>query len=101
MNFIPSVVAIVFEDSMSSQRKTRHRVLTGVRKRSASIACHHRRVSRAFTRWSNNFFGLFREAEFCKVGNMSGIFPSCSDEDKRIRPEKPVIKHGIFPSTSR
>ena len=33
------------------------------------------------------------------MGNMSGIFPSCSEEDKRIRPEKPVIKDGIFPST--
>ena len=36
-----------------------------------------------------------------KLGNMSGIFPSCSEEDKRIRPGKPVIKGGIFPSTSR
>jgi len=29
------------------------------------------------------------------------IFPSGPSEDKRIRLEKPVIKGGIFPSTSR
>jgi hypothetical protein len=46
-------------------------------------------------------FGLFSDAEVGKVGNMSGIFRSCSEEDKRIRPEKPVIKGGIFPSPSR
>jgi hypothetical protein len=62
------------------------------------LKCFRRITSRT---WSNNFFGLFREAEFCKVGNMSGIFPSCSEEDKRIRPEKPVIKGGIFLPTSR
>jgi hypothetical protein len=58
-------------------------------------------VSKAFTRWSNNVFGLFQEVEFCKVENMFGIFPSCSEEDKRIRPEKPVIKGGIFLPASR
>jgi hypothetical protein len=46
-------------------------------------------------------FGLFCDAEIRNVGGMSGIFPSCSEEEKRIRPEKPVIKDGIFPSTSR
>jgi hypothetical protein len=44
---------------------------------------------------------LFCDAEIRNVGGMSGIFPSCSEEEKRIRPEKPVIKDGIFPSTSR
>jgi len=34
-------------------------------------------------------------------GAMAGISPRTAQEDKRIRPEKPVIKGGIFPSTSR
>ena len=100
VNFLPSAVAIVFVDSRSSQCKTRHRVTTGVRKRNASTECHSWRVSEAFTRWSNSL-GLFSDAEVGKVGGMSGIFPSCSEEDKWIRSEKPVIKDGIFPSPSR
>jgi hypothetical protein len=32
---------------------------------------------------------------------MSGIFASLTLEGKRIRPEKPVIKGGIFPPNSR
>ena len=36
-----------------------------------------------------------------KVIAMSGIFASLMLEGKRIRPEKPVIKGGIFPPNSR
>jgi hypothetical protein len=36
-----------------------------------------------------------------KVTAMSGIFASLPLEGKRIRPEKPVIKAGIFPPNSR
>jgi hypothetical protein len=32
---------------------------------------------------------------------MSGIFASLTPEGKRISPEKPVIKGGIFPPNSR
>ena len=58
------------------------------------VACE---VSRT---WSNNF-GLFCEGEIDTVGAMSGIFPICSEGDKRIRSEKPAIKDGVSPSTSR
>jgi len=44
---------------------------------------------------------LFRAAWTGKVTAMSGIFASLTLEGKRIRPEKPVIKGGIFPSNSR
>jgi hypothetical protein len=50
--------------------------------------------------WSSNF-GLFRVAWTGKLSAMSGIFASLMLQGNRIRPEKPVIKGGIFPSTSR
>jgi len=50
--------------------------------------------------WSSNF-GLFQAAWIGKVTAMSGIFASLMLEGKRIRPEKPVIKGGIFPPNSR
>ena len=50
MKLLPSVVAIVVVDLMDSQRKTYHRVLTGVRNVVHQLYGHPRRVSRAFTR---------------------------------------------------
>jgi hypothetical protein len=44
---------------------------------------------------------LFQAAWSGKVAAMSGIFASRTLEGKRIRPEKPVIKGGIFPPNSR
>ena len=55
VNLLPTAVAIVSADSMSSQCKTRHRVLTGVHKRSASAVCHSWRVSEAFTHLIEQF----------------------------------------------
>ncbi len=46
-------------------------------------------------------FGLVRVAWTGKLTGMSGIFASLVLQGKRIRPEKPVIKGGIFPPNSR
>ena len=61
-------------DSLNNRCKIRRRLASEVHKRSASTERHPWRVSRAFTRWSNNF-GLFCDAEVGKVGGMPGIFP--------------------------
>ena len=50
---------------------------------------------------STKNFALCLDIATSKVTAMSGIFASLALEGKRIRPEKPVIKGGIFPSTSR
>ena len=72
MNLLPSVVAIVVADLMSSQRKTYRRVLTGVRKRSAS------------TVWSpsareQSFYALIKQFGFAR-GRRSH-YPLCHDSE--------------------
>jgi hypothetical protein len=46
-------------------------------------------------------FRLVRVSGADKVTAMSGIFDSLTLQGKRIRPEKPVIKGGIFPPNPR
>jgi hypothetical protein len=46
-------------------------------------------------------FGLFLKAMTRNLGEMFPIASIEPAEGQRIRPEKPVIKGGIFPSTSR
>jgi hypothetical protein len=58
-------------------------------------------LRRITSRTGSSNFDLFRAAGIGKVAAMSGIFASLTLEGKRIRPEKPVIKGGIFPPNSR
>ena len=72
MKLLPSVVAIVVVDLMSSQRKTYHRVLAGVRTRSAS------------TVWlpsarEQSFYALIKQFRFAR-GRRSH-YPLCHDSD--------------------
>jgi hypothetical protein len=72
MNFLPSAVAIVFVDSRSSQCKTRHRVTTGVRKRSASTECHPLARKRSF-------YALLEQFWF--AGSRHSHYALCHDSD--------------------
>jgi hypothetical protein len=100
MNRLEHALGISSADSRNNQCKNRHRLLIVARKHNASAGCHSWRVSEAFTRWSRSF-GLFCLALAGNIAAMSAIFARRHLEGKRIRPEKPVIKCGVFQYTSR
>ncbi len=91
MNFLPSAVAIVFVDSMSSQCKTRRRVAAGVGKRSVSTVSRPWRVSRAFTPWSSNF-GLSGGDAAGNLMAMRADSETGFGKLKLIRPQKYALK---------